>query len=235
MNNYKGLGRALHWVRGAQHYGSIFAEGLILLAFAMSSVDVSIGGKLANIPALAWIWAAAFALGIDTSFILSWVRVREIFRDKKMKKRNLWWAILLALGMSFIVLQPVAIQQLQQGMGESFNAALANLGINLNFLVYARSGVAVLLGAVLAMTNVETQVDSPSKQVTSQTMQVQPVDEEAMQLPMQAESLHSHLHGLVHSGVQVNQSRIAQQFGVSQSTVSRIVKRIKQEAVNGGE
>jgi len=150
----------------------VVAEGLILLAFAGSSLDVSIGGKLAGISWLAVGWGIVFALGIDTSFILSWVRVRQLAMELG-KRRHLWWAIPLAAGMSFIVFQPVAIQQLQQSMGISFSAALANLGIDLNFLVYARSGVAVLLGAVLAMTNVESPVNTKNSQKITADIQVE--------------------------------------------------------------
>jgi hypothetical protein len=62
---------------------------------------------------------------------------------------------LLALGMSFIVFQPVAIQLFQQSMSIDFTQAMARLGINLVALTYARAGVAVFLGAILAMTNRE--------------------------------------------------------------------------------
>src|SRR6266568_3357505 len=174
MSEYKGLNRLLHFVRGAQNYAAVVAEGLILLAFAGSSLDVSIGGKLAGIGWLAVGWGIVFALGIDTSFILSWVRVRQIAMGTG-KKRHLWWAIPLAVGMSFIVFQPVAIQQLQQSMGLSFNQALTNLGIDLNLLVYARSGVAVLLGAVLAMTNVETPKVQKAEPIF-EAISVTPVD-----------------------------------------------------------
>lgn len=199
VNDYRGLKKTLRYVRGAQNYGAVFAEVLILFAFTMSSLDVSLGGKLASIWGLAVMWGIAFAVGIDASFVLAWVRVRQVARQVG-KRRHLWWAIPLALGMSFIVFQPVAIQQLQQSMGISFNQALANLGINLNFLVYARSFVAVFLGAILAMTNVETTpqavVSTPAASLVSikpelvqGTLAVQPVEQELVPIAQHSASL----------------------------------------------
>jgi len=89
------------------------------------------------------------------------------------------------------VFQPVAVQQLQQSMNISFNAALANLGINLNVLVYARSLVAVMLGAVLAMTNVEQAPKTDAHKVVR--VVAEPVAEVKAnipaELPEKAESL----------------------------------------------
>lgn len=153
-NQYKGLPRILHGVRWTQHLLAIVAEVLILVSFAMSGMDVSLSGVMTGIVWLKWAWGAAFALGIDTSFVIAWVRVRQCALARNWN--GLVWNILLAVGMSFIVFQPVAIQLLQQAMGIGFNQALAQLGINLIILVYARAGVAVFLGAILAMTNVES-------------------------------------------------------------------------------
>lgn len=153
-NEYKNLPELLHAVRWWQHLLSIVAEILILASFAMSGMDVSLGGAMAHITWLSWIWGAAFALGIDTSFVIAWVRVRQCVINHHWGA--LTWNIILALGMSFIVFQPVAIQTLQQALGVSFAQSLSQLGINLIILVYARALVAVLLGAILAMTNVES-------------------------------------------------------------------------------
>lgn len=154
--HYKGLPRLLYGVRWTQHLLSIIAEVLILLAFAMSGMDVSLGGVMASIPLLKVLWAAMFALGIDTAFALSWVRVRSYALKRQ------WIAfcssLLLALAMSFIIFEPISVQLFQQTLNVSFNQALSSLGVNIVFLTYARSGVAVFLGAILAMTNVESEV-----------------------------------------------------------------------------
>ena len=148
---YAGLGRLLYVVRWSQHLLAIIAEMLILLSFAMSGMDLSLGGSMASIPWLKVIWAAMFALGIDTAFALSWVRVRQhIIRHQWL---GLLGNLLLALSMSFIIFEPIAIQLLQQSLNLNFNQAVANLGINIVFLTYARAGVAVFLGAILAITN----------------------------------------------------------------------------------
>jgi hypothetical protein len=152
--NYKGLPKILYGVRWTQHLLAIIAEILILVSFAMSGMDVSLSGVMTGIVWLKWAWGAAFALGIDTSFVIAWVRVRQGVINRKWG--SLVWNITLAVGMSFIVFQPVAIQLLQQSLGISFEQALYELGINIVILVYARAIVAVLLGAILAMTNVET-------------------------------------------------------------------------------
>jgi hypothetical protein len=76
-DEYKGLPGLLHAVRWSQRLLAIIAEVLILVAFAMSGMDVSLGGVMASIPLLKILWAAMFALGIDTAFALSWVRVRQ--------------------------------------------------------------------------------------------------------------------------------------------------------------
>jgi hypothetical protein len=152
-SEYGGLGHLLHFVRWAQHLLAIIAEVLILLSFAMSGMDVSLGGTMASIPLLKILWAAMFALGIDTAFALSWVRVRQCVNSQRWWP--LAWNMILALSMSFIIFQPIAVQLLQQSLDVSFNQAVSSLGINIVFLTYARSAVAVFLGAILAMTNVE--------------------------------------------------------------------------------
>lgn len=140
----------LRKVRSIQQYLAIFSEILLLLAFFASGMDVSVSGVMADIPFLKWAWAFVFALGVDTAFVISWVRVRHPGRG-----RNLWWYIPVALGLSFVVFQPIMIQLLQQALNISFNQALAALGINLIILVYGRATVAVVLGAILALTNNE--------------------------------------------------------------------------------
>ncbi len=82
-------------------------------------MDISLGGIMTNIPWLKWLWAAMFALGIDTMFVIAWVRVRQCAGAHKWG--GLFWNILLAIGMSFIVFQPVAIQLLQQSLAISFD------------------------------------------------------------------------------------------------------------------
>lgn len=150
---YKGLGGFLHIVRWSQHLLAIIAEILILISFAMSGMDVSLGGVMASIPLLKILWAAMFALGIDTAFALSWVRVRQCINNRQWWP--LAWNMLLALSMSIIIFQPIAIQLMQQTLNISFNQAVTSLGINIVLLTYARSAVAIFLGAILAMTNVE--------------------------------------------------------------------------------
>lgn len=157
---------ALQKVRGVQQYLAIASEILILLAFFASGMDTSLGGTMAGIPIIKWSWALVFALGVDTSFVLSWVRVRSPGR-----LRNLWWCIPVALGMSFVVFQPVVIQLLQQALDISFDAALSMLGINIVILVYARSIVAVVLGAILALTNVESIPPVQSANLVQQSVQ----------------------------------------------------------------
>lgn len=76
-DQYTGLSRLLHGVRWTQHLFSIVAEVIILLSFAMSGMDVSLGGVMASVPLLKILWAGMFALGIDTAFALSWVRVQQ--------------------------------------------------------------------------------------------------------------------------------------------------------------
>lgn len=107
-DTYRGVPRLLHAVRWAQHVLAIVAEVLILLSFAMSGMDVSLGGVMANVPLLKILWAGMFALGIDTAFVLSWVRVRQSARTRHWL--GLSWNILLASGMSIILFQPIAVQ-----------------------------------------------------------------------------------------------------------------------------
>jgi hypothetical protein len=155
---YKGLPKILYAVRWSQHFLSIVAEVLILLSFAASSMDTSLGGIMSNIVWFKWIWAAMLALGVDTAFVIAWVRVRQSVVNKRWA--SFTWNLLLALGMSFIVFQPVAIQLLQQSLAIGFNSALSQLGINIVILVYARAFVAVLLGGILALTNIDEQTSS---------------------------------------------------------------------------
>ncbi len=163
-NKYRGLPRLLHVVRWSQHLLAIIAEVLILLSFAMSGMDVSLGGVMASIPLLKVLWAGMFALGIDTAFALSWVRVRQCIHNRQWLA--LGWNIVLALGLSVVLFQPISIQLLQQSLNVDFGQAVANLGINLVFLTYARSAVAVFLGAILAMTNVESEMVEQRQEVS---------------------------------------------------------------------
>jgi hypothetical protein len=126
VDRYKYLPGLLHKVRWAQHFSAIIAEALILLSFAMSGMDVSLGGVMAGIPQLKALWAGMFALGIDTAFALSWVRVRECVMLRQWLPFVL--NLLLALSMSVIVFQPLSIQLLQQSLNIGFNQAVASLG-----------------------------------------------------------------------------------------------------------
>jgi hypothetical protein len=154
--HYRGLPRLLYTVRWSQHLLSIIAEVVILLSFAMSGMDVSLGGVMASVPILKVLWAGMFALGIDTAFVLSWVRVRQSAANRRWLAFT--WNIVLALAMSAILFQPIAIQLLQQSLNVDFTHAVGSLGINIVILTYARSAVAVLLGAILAITNVESEM-----------------------------------------------------------------------------
>jgi hypothetical protein len=165
VTHYKGLPRILHGVRWTQHLLAIVAEVLILASLAMSGMDASLGGTMAGIAQFKWSWAAAFALGVDTSFVIAWVRVRQAVYVRSWGAFT--WNLLLALGMSFIVFQPAAIQFLQQALAINFSQALGLLGINVVILAYARAGVAVLLGAILAMTNVESAMSEEVSRVSS--------------------------------------------------------------------
>jgi hypothetical protein len=156
--HYKGLASLLYAVRWTQHLLAIVAEVLILLSFAMSGMDVSLGGTMANIPWLKVLWAGMFALGIDTAFALSWVRVRQCANNRQWGA--VAWNLLLALSMSLIIFQPIAVQLLQQSLNLNFSQAVDALGINIVLLTYARSAVAIFLGAILAMTNVELETQS---------------------------------------------------------------------------
>jgi hypothetical protein len=151
INSYKHLPALLHKIRWIQRFAAIIAEALILLAFLASGMDISLGGVMANTTAIKWAWATIFSLGVDTSFVISWVRCRQLGKDWR-----LLWNIPVALGISFVVFEPVVIQLYQQAMDMNFAQALDRLGIDLTVLVYARSAVAVLLGAILAITNVES-------------------------------------------------------------------------------
>jgi hypothetical protein len=59
------------------------------------------------------------------------------------------------------------LQLLQQSLSISFDQALAALGINIVILTYARALVAVFLGAVLALSNVETEMSDSSQSVAT--------------------------------------------------------------------
>jgi hypothetical protein len=159
INSYKHLAALLHKVRRVQRFAAIIAEVLILLAFLASGMDISLGGVMANTTAIKWAWAMIFSLGVDTSFVISWVRCRQLGKNWR-----LIWNIPVALGISFVVFEPVVIQLYQQAMDMNFSQALERLGIDLTVLVYARSAVAVLLGAILAVTNVESgETEQPVK------------------------------------------------------------------------
>src|SRR5260370_25004300 len=105
VNHYKGLPRVLHWVRWAQRLAAIVGEILIRLALFASGMDSKVGGIMANVSGFKWAWAAIFSLGVDTSFVISWVRCRQYG-----KSWHQLWSIPVALGMSFVVFQPVVIQ-----------------------------------------------------------------------------------------------------------------------------
>src|SRR5260370_11995562 len=127
VGQYKGLPKVLHGVRYVQHLLAIIAEVLILLSCGMSGMDNLVGGVMTGITQMKWAWGAAFALGIDTAFVLSWVRVRQCVTSHNWSA--FCWNLLLALGMSFIVFQPVAIQLLQQSLAINFTQALNQLAI----------------------------------------------------------------------------------------------------------
>jgi hypothetical protein len=192
--------KLLRGVRNIQQYCAICAEILLLLAFFTSGMDVSLGGTMAGLDVFKWTWAFVFALGIDTSFVLSWVRCKQIGKSK-----HLWWAIPLAVCMSIIVFQPLAIQLLQQSLGISFNQALSYLGINIVELVYARAFVAVCLGGILALTNSEHPIQESEQGYTPTEI----IEEEAPYTPLEIEQECTPLIG-VDTGVYTCEQKIRQ-------------------------
>ena len=162
IGKYKYLPSLLRRVRWVQRLAAILAEALILIAFLTSGMDSSLNGVMANNSVIRWAWAAIFSLGVDTSFVISWVRCRQLGRSW-----HLVWSIPLALGISFVVFEPVIIQLYQQALDVGFHEALNALGISLPILVYARAGVAVALGAILALTNGESEAaDTTESEMT---------------------------------------------------------------------
>jgi hypothetical protein len=85
-NGYRGIGRLFYIVRWSQHLLAIITEILILISFAMSGMDVSLGGIMASVAFINGLWAAMFALGEDTAFALSWVRPRHDTPDRELGK-----------------------------------------------------------------------------------------------------------------------------------------------------
>ncbi len=84
INSYKHLPALLHKIRWVQRFAAIIAEVLILLAFLASGMDISMGGVMANTAAIKWAWATIFSLGVDTSFVISWVRCRQLRRSWRL-------------------------------------------------------------------------------------------------------------------------------------------------------
>jgi Homeodomain-like domain-containing protein len=214
------LSTILHGVRQAQQGAAIFAEVLILLAFAMSGLDASLGGSLVQLTLVKWVWGVSFALGVDAAFVISWVRVSVLARQKR------WLAFIgslfLAVALGAVVFQQVGIQLYQQTMGVAFSVAVRSLGFNLVELTLARTFVAVFLGAVLALTNVEPLqsdaralhgvpgVASSVPGVASNVAEIAPID--------------ARIDALLLSDANMSQRAIAEHLGVAPSTVSRAMK-----------
>lgn len=218
--------RLLRWVRESQQYAAILAEAFLFVALVVSSIDASMGGALSNITAIKWSWAIVLALGLDTCFMASWVRCATCGR------KALLWNIPLAIGMSVIVFLPVSIQMLQQSLDISFNQALANLDINSVLLAYARSFVAVLLGAILALTNVEhqgEQVRAPERahdeQTSSNVVQFHARGEQEGEQGAST-SVEDQIRELLGRAPTLSDSDIAAQVGCSRSTANKWKRRI---------
>ena len=149
--------------------------------------------------------------------------------------------------MSFIVFQPVAIQLLQQSLAISFNQALSLLGINIVILTYARSVVAVFLGAVLALSNVEQAtkqenvelfshqavLENTSKEDTPQdTPQDTPVYPEEAGAPKR-EIIEAALLKAVANNQKPNLSAVSRELNVSYPYVKKIWAQMKERNTDG--
>ena len=226
---YKHLPELLHKVRWSQHLASIIAEVLVLLAFFTSGLDIGLGGMLAVNPVVRWVWSWVFARGIDTLFIVSWVRVRTVG-----KSWNQLWAVPIALAMSVVVFQPVVVQLLQSSLEIDFKTAIAMLGFNVVALVFMRSLVSVVLGAVLALTNVETPQPEPEQQATPVAIEPQPdattvqeVIPPSRQIPQLVRSNYQDVvTEAIKSNPKLSNVAIAKQLGISEVTGGRYRRKL---------
>jgi hypothetical protein len=150
-NDYPGLNGFKYAIGYLEQSLNIASEPLLAFCFIIAVIDFMTGGHLMDIDVISYLWASAFALAVTASFIITWRRAATALQ----LNRYLLAFFLAFLGCLLGIVDGAAIatKGLQQMLNIPFNQALTWLYLNPVLIVYIRSGVAVAILIVVALSN----------------------------------------------------------------------------------
>lgn len=148
---YPGLNGLSYCIRWLEQCLSILAEPLLIIGFIVSMVDLLTGGKLLSNVIIMYGWSIVQAVAVDACFVVMWRRTAVAARERRYGTMLANAFIGAALG--FVAWAAMDIQSLAQALGIGSNNALNQLGLNIEVLTHARSAIAVVMGAVVAVAN----------------------------------------------------------------------------------
>lgn len=153
---------------------------LLTIGIGFSMMDFLTQGQLLQNATIGVIWAFIQTAAVDCQFISMWYKSKIAFQNKHYWQ--LTGYVILGLVLAFVAFGANAIPSLQHATGVNFSTALQSLGFDTNSLVYARSGVSIVLAIIAAWTRTVVLFDKP------QNLQVPDVKSEEESLQQEAEN-----------------------------------------------
>ncbi len=128
----------------------LLAGGTLYLV-ALAVVDFITGWRLLELPAIMYVWAGSLAIAVSACFIVTWRRAITAFT------LNYYGAAIglciMGIALGLVDWAAIDVQSLQQTLGVSFTNAMAALNLNINLITHLRSGVAIAMAVVVAISN----------------------------------------------------------------------------------
>ena len=151
QEQYPGLKTLSYYIGFLEQLLAILSEPLLIACAALAVVDFVTGGKLLTLPAIMYIWAGSLAVAVTACFIVTWRRA--IYALTLNRYGAALGLVMLGLALGVVDWSAVDVQSLQQTLGLSFSSALAELNLNIILITHLRSGVAIAMAIVVAMSN----------------------------------------------------------------------------------
>jgi hypothetical protein len=149
--NYPGLNGLSYLIGYLEQLLAILSEPLLIGCAALAVVDFITGGRLLELPAIMYVWAGSLAIAVSACFIVTW---RRCIRAATLNYYGAAAGLaIMGVALGLVDWAAIDVQSLQQTLGISFTNALAQLDLNIILITHLRSGVAIAMAVVVAISN----------------------------------------------------------------------------------
>jgi hypothetical protein len=148
---YPGLNSLSYLIGYLEQLLAILSEPLLIGCAAVAVIDFITGGRLLELPIIMYAWAGSLAIAVSATFIVTWRRAIRAFT------LNYYGAgvglAIMGIALGVVDWAAVDVQSLMQTLGVSFTTALSQLDLNIILITHLRSGVAIAMAVVVAISN----------------------------------------------------------------------------------